>query len=246
MTGVPAWLSAIVLAAAMVASFALGRRLGRQRPDEGASRMIDAIATMLAVLLGFTFSFALLQHEQRRQHAVDDTNAIGDFYNCASLLDEPLRGQLQRLTRRYLAHRVRVARARLDGEALLRELRPVDEMQAAMRELVREAAERRSPVTIPLVDTLNALTSNHAARLAAVRYRLPWSIVAVLALAALLCALLLGMLQEPGAVQLVPPAVFVLLVSMVVWVTLDLNQPGGGAITVSREPMERLLATMPP
>ena len=53
---------------------------------------------------------------------------------------------------------------------------------------------------------------------------------------------------EQGAAgdrNLVPVAVFVVLVSMVVWVTLDLNQPGRGVITVSQEPLERLLMTMP-
>lgn len=37
---------------------------------------------------------------------------------------------------------------------------------------------------------------------------------------------------------------FVLLISMVVWVTLDLNQPHRGVITVSQEPMQRLLSGM--
>jgi hypothetical protein len=37
---------------------------------------------------------------------------------------------------------------------------------------------------------------------------------------------------------------FVALVSMVVWVTLDLNQPQRGLITVSQEPLERLLSGM--
>jgi Na+-driven multidrug efflux pump len=37
---------------------------------------------------------------------------------------------------------------------------------------------------------------------------------------------------------------FILLVAMVVWVTLDLNQPNRGLITVDQEPMERVLAGM--
>jgi hypothetical protein len=37
---------------------------------------------------------------------------------------------------------------------------------------------------------------------------------------------------------------FVALVSMTVWVTLDLNQPQRGLITVSQEPLQRMLASM--
>ena len=37
---------------------------------------------------------------------------------------------------------------------------------------------------------------------------------------------------------------FVVLVGLVVWVTLDLNQPHRGVITVSQEPLQRLLEGM--
>ena len=37
---------------------------------------------------------------------------------------------------------------------------------------------------------------------------------------------------------------FVVLVCLAIWVTLDLNQPQSGWITVSQEPMQRLLSTM--
>jgi hypothetical protein len=37
---------------------------------------------------------------------------------------------------------------------------------------------------------------------------------------------------------------FILLVSFVIFVTLDLNQPDRGLITVNQEPMQRLLSTM--
>jgi Protein of unknown function (DUF4239) len=244
----PAWLSALVLAAAMLATFALGWRLGRRWPRIGKappSRLDDATLAILGLLLAFTFSLALAQHNQRRERAVEDSNAIGNFYTCASLLDEPLRGRLQNLVRRYVERRVMLGRARGTEAALTRELPVISQMHAEMQELVREAVMQKSPVTIPLVNNLNEVTSSHAARLAAVHYRLPWSILAMLAVAAIVSVLIVGTGQ--GAVDernLVPVTVFVLLVSMVVWVTLDLNQPRRGAITVSQEPLERLLTTM--
>jgi hypothetical protein len=38
---------------------------------------------------------------------------------------------------------------------------------------------------------------------------------------------------------------FTLLVGLVLWVTLDLNQPSLGLIRVSQEPIEQLLESMP-
>jgi hypothetical protein len=215
--------------------------VGRETP----SRLDAAALATLGLLLAFTFSLALEQHNQRRLRAVEDANAIGNFYASAGMLDEPVRARLQSLIRRYLERRVILGRARSEG-ALNRELPVIREMHSEMQVLVREAVLDKSPVVIPLVNNLNELTSSHAARLAAVHHRLPWSIEALLCVAAIVCMLIVG--TEQGAAgdrNLVPVAVFVVLVSMVVWVTLDLNQPGRGVITVSQEPLERLLMTMP-
>jgi hypothetical protein len=244
----PAWLSALVLAALMLASFVLGWRLGRRWPGMGKAPMSQldrATVAILGLLLAFTFSLALAEHQQRRQRAIDDANAIGNFYTCASMLDEPLRGQLQHLVRRYLERRVLLGHAHGKKAALNRALPVFSQMHAEMQRLVREAVMQKSPVTIPLVNNLNEVTSSHAARLAAVHHRVPWSILLLLGVAAIVSMLIVGI--EQGAVgerSLAPVTVFIVLVSLVVWVTLDLNQPGTGAITVSQEPLERLLMTM--
>jgi hypothetical protein len=243
----PAWLSALAFAAAMLATFALGWRLGKRWPRMGSAppnRVDRAALATLGLLLGFTFSLALADHNQRRDRAVEDANAIGGFYTCASLLDEPLRARLQKLVRGYLEQRVMLGRAR-DKQALARELPVMTQMHSEMLEHVREAVMQKSPVVTPLVNNLNELKSRHAARLAAVHHRLPWSILSLLGVSAIVCMLIVG--TEQGAVgqhNFVLIAGFVLLVSLVVWVTLDLNQPGTGAIAVSQEPLERLLTTI--
>jgi hypothetical protein len=243
----PAWISALALAAAMLSTFALGWRLGRRWPRmaKAPSQLDRATLATLGLLLAFTFSLALAEHSKRRERAVEDANAIGSFYTCASLLDEPLRARLQVLVRSYLERRVMLGRARDKATALARELPAFSQMHSEMQELVREAVAQRSPVAVPLVNTLNEVKSSHASRVAAVHHRLPWSILCLLGVAAIVCMLIVG--TERGAVgerSIVPITVFVLLVSLVVWVTLDLNQPGSSVISVSQEPLERLLASV--
>jgi hypothetical protein len=69
--------------------------------------------------------------------------------------------------------------------------------------------------------------------------------VGVLLVAALMATMLIGMEQgATGRRQILSTLGYVALVAMVVWVTLDLNQPRRGLITISQEPMRRLLATM--
>jgi hypothetical protein len=222
-----------------------GRRLSRQAPEAPASKFNDAILALLGLLLAFTFSMSLVKHEQRRQLVVTDSNAIGDFYTCASLLKGQVRKNLRDLVYRYVKHRLSLGQSSPDEATLQRMLDEVREVHREMEAFVGEAVNGGTPVVVPLVNTLNALTSSHAARVAAGRDRLPPSIVLLLFLAAVVSMVLMG--RQQGAAnerRLAATVGFVVLVCMVVWVTLDLNQPRRGWITVSQEPLQRLLAGM--
>ena len=249
LTDVDAWVLWAGLAAAMVASWGAGWWLGGRLTKEGrearADKFPDASVALLGLLLGFTFSMALSKHDQRRLMVVTDSNALGDFYTCASLVKEPVRGKLRTAIRVYVEHRLALATETLDAPTFEKNLAELVEMHGQMQGLVGEAVDGGTPVTVPLVNTLNEVTSSHAARLAALRDRRPFSVVALLFLAAVVSMLLMG--TQQGASKQARPGemiAFVFLVSMAIWVTLDLNQPQRGLITVSQEPMQRLLAGM--
>jgi hypothetical protein len=160
-------------------------------------------------------------------------------------LKEPVRGKLQALVRQYVEHRLSVGRSSADEAAVQRKHDEIQAMHRAMQTLVGEAVDGGTPVVVPLVNTFNALTSKHVARLAAERDRLPGSIVLLLFLAAMMSMEVVG--RQQGTAQAWRPTStigFAVLVCMVVWVTLDLNQPERGWITVSQEPLERLLKGM--
>jgi hypothetical protein len=243
-------LSAILLAAAMSATYALAWRLARRWPSLGKANLISvdrATLAVLGLLLAFTFSLAMTQNSQRRQRAVDDANEIGSLYRCAGLLDEPLRGRLQSLVRSYLEQRLTLAHAPNREATLSRELAAVNRMHSEMEGVVREAVTQKSFVSIPLINNFNEVVSIHAARLAAFNHHLPWSVLMLLGMAAITSIFMVGAEQAAaGARNLIQVAVFILLVSLVVWATLDLDQPGARVITANQEPLERLLATMAP
>ena len=95
------------------------------------------------------------------------------------------------------------------------------------------------------MSTLNGVTSNHAARLAAARDRLPTTIVWLLLVSAVFSSMLVG--RDQGAsdkADLAGTVCFIVLVGFAIYVTLDLNQPERGLITVSQEPIERLISSM--
>jgi hypothetical protein len=244
----PGW-TALLLAAAMLGTWSVGFRIGRKRRMDGSAKpegkFEDAVVAILGLLLAFTFSMALSKYDQRREMLVHDSNAIGDFYTCASLLPEPFRTKLQGVVRDYTQLRLDVAREKPDAAGLDAALGRFQVMQNRMTELAGEAVNAGTPIAVPLTNTLNELTSSHASRLAAVRDRLPGSVVVLLFFSAAIATGLVGRAQGTSKD---PPLggtmSFLLLVTLVAYVILDLNNPVKGFIAVSQEPMERVLAAM--
>jgi hypothetical protein len=248
---IPAWQICALLIVAMALGWEVGRRLGRRNRragvSEGIGKLGDTILALFGLLLAFTFSLALAKHDQRRTLVIQESNAIGDFYTTASLLKDPVRTELQRTIRDYLVVRLDLA-SHPDTDAVVQEdLRRIQALHGRMAELASQAIEEGTKVVVPLTNNLNDVTSSYAARLAAFRDRLPGSIVLLLFLAAILCVSISG--REQGLtdnVQVPGTAAFMLLVALTIYVTLDLNQPRRGLITVSKEPLENLLLTMNP
>jgi len=244
------WAAAVLLSAGMVAAWLVGWRWSRREKAQGRlapeGKLEEASLALLGLLLAFTFSMALSKYDRRREALVSDSNAIGDFYTCASLSPESVRPRLQTVIREYTQLRLNLA-MRPSRAALDAALPQFDQLQGRMTGLVREALAAGTPVAVPLTNTLNDLTSSHATRLAAIRDRVPDSIVLLLLLASALNALLVG--RQQGAAprpSLAASEAFLVIVTLTVWITLDLSQPSGGLIRLSHEPLQRLLGTMTP
>jgi hypothetical protein len=242
-------LIASVFALGMLGAWSLAWKWQRRLPadvvpDPGI-KFTDAGMALLGLLLGFTFSMSLGRHDQRRLAVVNDSNSIGDFYTCASLLKEPQRSTLQAVVRDYARQKLAIARGASSAEILEKALADIQEMHARMTYVADEAITEGTPIAVSLTNTLNSLTSNHALWLAAYRDRLPWSIAVLLFIASVVPAFLMG--QQQGISQrphLSGTLSFIVLVTLVAYVTLDLNQPGVGLIRVSQESLERLVDSM--
>jgi hypothetical protein len=246
---IDAWVAALVFSVVMLACWRIGWRSGRLSPGEAdydpALKFTDASMALLGLLIAFSFAMAEGRHDQRRLMLVAESNAIGDFYTCASLLNEPRRSSLKTLIRTYAQNQIQdLSRFRPESEQ--REtVRKNWELQGRMTELVAAAITEGTPIALSLTNTLNEVTSANASRLAAYDETLPWSIQLLLLLAAGLPAFLTGRIQGASQKIRLPGTIgFIVLVTLAIFVTLDLNQGRRGLIQVSREPFERLLQSM--
>ena len=220
----------------------------RQRPAEGeppAEKFSEASFAVLALLVAFTFGMSLQRHDQRRTMVVGESNAIGDFYTCATLLPEPSRATLQTAIRDYTNLHLHIVDEVGRGKDIKPSLAELDRQIDTMTTLVHEAIDRGTPIAVPLTNTLNEVTSAKASRLFAIEDHVPTSVIGLLFLCTILSMFLNGMRHgAKGQSQYFGTISLVLLFGMVIYVILDLNQPGRGLIRVSQLPMERLAATM--
>jgi hypothetical protein len=240
---------AVTLGVGMLAACEIGRWLGRRlrrKGDVKPSKFDDASMALLGLLIAFTFGTSIARHDQRRAAVVADANAIGDFYTCAALLKEPTRTKLQAVIQQYAQLRLDLARGQLGKSSIEDALAKSDRMHSQMTELVDQALRDGTPIAVSLTNTLNAVSSNQASRLSAYRERLPTSIVFLLFVSAIITVLLVGREQgNDDDYDVAGTLCFIFLVSIAVYVTLDLNRPERGLIRVSQEPIERLLSSMP-
>ena len=126
-----------------------------------------------------------------------------------------------------------------------RRLAKFGRMHDEMTKLVGDAMSDGTPIAVLLGNTLNSVTSTQTSGLAAYRDRLPTTVVLLLYISAIIAALLIGREQGvEGTSDIAGTICFILLVSIAVYVTQDLNRPESGLIRVSQEPIERLLSPM--
>jgi hypothetical protein len=241
----------LLLALAMLVAWGVAWRLGsrlRDLPGPGTgSKFDDASLALLSLLLAFSFGMSLNRHDRRRDMVVADANSIGDFYTCASMLQEPLRSKLIQVIGEYVQLRVKVADSSHPESELRMALPRFQTMQIEMAELVSQAMKKEPPTLgTLLLSSLNRVQSSHAARLAAAKDRLPLEIIVLLFVSAIVSTMLVGREQgSAGRVELGGTIGFITVVVLTVSVILDLNQPTRGLILVNQEPIRELLATIP-
>jgi hypothetical protein len=246
---IDAWVLALAYSGAMIAVWYLGWRSGRRFPPDSSQdpglKFTEASMAILGLLLAFSFAMALGRNDLRRLAVVDESNAIGDFYTCASLLKEPHRTALQSAIRDYAQNELGVLSKLLPTAEQEKAILRSQEMHARMTNIVAQTIEEGTPIAVNLTDTLNRVTSANASRLVAYEAILPWSVKLLLLLAAIVPSFMTG--KQQGASQkarLSGMLSFVVLVALVIFVILDLNQPRRGLITVRYDSFVRLIHSM--
>jgi hypothetical protein len=236
-------LFAAVLFVGILLLLALGRHIGARNLEregelsqKGLGALEGAIFALLGLVLAFTFSGALARFDERRQLVVAEANAIGTAWLRIDLLPEASRGPLRDLFRSYLDSRIQTYRKVPDMTAVEAELARSAELQQEIWKLAVSApSEGGSPSgQMLLLPALNAMIDITTTRTEAARIHPPPVVFAMLGALTLACSLFAGYdMAVRGRLNPLHSLAFALVLSVTVYVIVDLDYPRIGLIRVS-------------
>lgn len=245
-------LVAIFLFLGVLGFLEMGRRYGRRRlarEAEGARAglgVVDgAVFSLLGLLVAFSFSGAATRFEGRRSLILAEANAVGTAWLRLDLLPEPDQSVLRKLFRRYVDARLDLYRALPDESAARAHHELANALQgeiwrAALKSAGTDGGQR---ALVPLVGALNAMFDAATTRVVAMRVHPPIIIFIMIGVLSLVSALLAGYGMAGSKRRSWLHVIgFSLVLSLTVYVILDLELPRAGLIRI--DAADRILETV--
>lgn len=240
---------AVACAVSMLICLRVGFWRGRRQPEgrsHGSALIDEACLAILGLLLAFCFAAAYGKLDTRDERIVADANAMRSLYFRCQSLPELERGQLQPLVIESVRQRLLISERKVDVtglQALDDRIRATEaEIQAIVSRIAQDS--RTADIGASLVDACIALVESHEARLAAGMDHIPFSVIALMIFVASISAYLMGRSEAEAGRLRRRTVTLILIVSAIVQVTMDLEQPLRGFILSDQSPIIRLAQNM--
>ncbi len=240
----PIWQLGILLFALFWLSAWTGRLIGRSRRQDGGSGdpgvIVSASLGLMALLLGFTVSMAVSRYDGRRAATLEEANAIGTFLYRTDMMPASARTLTQGELERYVEARLQAGRMGERAESLAEAGRITSEAQGEMWQQVMQV---RSTVPDPavqilIVESANQMFDMATARDAALGNRLPPTLVLLLLFFPVASLVLIGYVSGDAlGIHLMASTELILLLTFVLVLIADLNQPRSGSIVTPMKPL---------
>lgn len=232
----------------MLMALEAGRRIGhfrRARDPEGAEKgtgaVEGAVFGLLALLVAFTFSGAATRFEDRRHLVGEEANDIGTAYLRIDLLPPDAQPELRDLFRRYADARIEVYKSARDvrsaADAAARLAQSTELHGEIWAKAVAACRRPDAPgsAAMLLLPALNAMFDITTTRTVATQNHPPFVIFSLLLGLALLGGLLAGYgMSASKSRQVLHMVAFAAIMSLTVYVILDIEYPRVGLIRVDK------------
>jgi hypothetical protein len=230
---------AVGLFLAVLACLEAGRRIGaaahkKDETDSGAGAIDAAVYGLLGLLIAFTFSGAATRFEARRHLIVEEANDIGTAYLRLDLLSAEARKSLQEKFRLYVDSRLEVYRNVADFAGTKAALARSAAIQSEIwsESVTASRAILPQPAAMLLLPALNQMIDITTTRTVAGQNHPPVIVFVMLIGLSLLSALLAGY-SMAGNKSTMHMLVFAAILSVTVFVILDLEYPRLGLIQIT-------------
>ena len=200
-----------------------------------------ATLTILALIIGFTFSMAVSRYDQRKTLEEAEANAIGTEYLRTDLLPGDLGGHARELLRKYLD--LRIAFYEGGGGTGDIEKRTAN-LQNELWASVAPAAAQPTPVMALVIAGMNDVINSQGYTQAAWWNRIPIGAWAMMALMAISCNLLVGYGERRKGEYIL--FILPVVVSVGFFLIADLDSPRGGVIRVHPQNLQATAQSLPP
>jgi hypothetical protein len=232
----------IALFALVLVGLEIGHRWGRRRfavdpkgTRAGVGGVEGAIFALLGLLVAFTFAGAGNRFDQRRQLIVEEANDIGTAYLRVALLPDSRQEGMRDLFRKYLGARLEAYRLVPDIPAVFAKLDEVAKIQDKIwKTAVVGCKEDPHPACAMLfLSSLNSMFDIANTRTWATQQHPPPMIFVMLLAIAGVCSLMAGFAMSEGKLRnWAYILLFAVVLSLTVFVILDLEYPRTGFIRV--------------
>lgn len=203
-----------------------------------------SILGLLALLLGFTFSMAMQRFDNRNMALIDEANAIGTAILRIQLLPDKYKTEAGDHFRNYVKLRVDVGKVDLTKQAERKAYnKQIVDIQNRLWGLAISATnEDPRPVTTgAFVKSLNDVIDSQGKRNALLQMHVPEIVIVLLFVVFISSGGILGYSGGLSGKRVFAPVVLVsLLITLVVFIIIDLDRPKRGLIQVNREAMIEL------
>ena len=235
------WLAAIFGRSLLRRHQALDEEL---REDFG--RILAAMLTLLALLIGFSFSMAISRYDLRKTYEEAEANAIGTEYVRLDLLPAADAANIRVLLRNYLEQRVLFYLAHTEQEFQRINLRTA-QLQSELWSAVRTAAkDQPTPVVALAVAGMNDVLNSQGYTQAAYWNRIPTAAWVLLIAMAIGSSVLIGYgsRSTKAGSKLLP--ILPLGASIAFMFIAELDAPRHGVIRVRPQNLKSLAESLDP
>jgi hypothetical protein len=227
----------------------IGASLRRRRPlkddeREDFSLVQTATLTLLALIIGFSFSMATARYDQRKNYEEAEANAIGTEYVRAGLLPAADATAVQAQLRKYLDLRISFYDSRNRSE--LQQINAdTTQLQEEMWSAVQvPALAQPTPVMALAVAGMNDVLNSQGYTQAAWWNRIPTSAWGLMIAIAVCCNVLVGYGARSPRAKSTLLFVLPLIVSISFLLIADIDSPRGGFIHVAPQNLAALYQSL--